>query len=74
VAESPCRVLPPAFARGAVMRLSTHFPGACDQFHHPDHNAHLGRRSPVTTADGKGEMRTFECGDGKALTETFIPD
>lgn len=39
-----------------------------------DENAHLVRRSPATTADGKGEIRTFECSDCKALTETFIPD
>ena len=37
-------------------------------------NAHLVRRSPATTGEVKGEIRTFECSDCKALTETFIPD
>ena len=37
-------------------------------------NAHLMRRSPAITGDGRGEIRTFECLDCKQLTEMFIRD
>jgi hypothetical protein len=36
--------------------------------------AHLMRRSPAVTGDGKGEMRTFECVDCHECTEMFIRD
>lgn len=37
-------------------------------------NAHLIRRAPALTGDGKGEFRSFECADCKALTEMFVRD
>lgn len=34
--------------------------------------AHLVRRSPAITGEGKGEMRTFECFDCDERAEMFI--
>jgi len=37
-------------------------------------HAHLIRRSPAVTGDGKGELRTFECIQCGEQTETFVKD
>ena len=37
-------------------------------------NAHLMRRLPAITGDGKGELRSFTCADCQAPTEMFIRD
>jgi hypothetical protein len=39
---------------------------------HCDSEAHLIRRSPAVTADGHGEIRTFECFECHERTEMFI--
>jgi hypothetical protein len=36
--------------------------------------AHLTRRSPAVTGDGKGEMRTFECEECHEQAQMFIRD
>ena len=37
-------------------------------------SAHLVRRSPAITREGKGERRTFQCAECSQLTEMFIRD
>jgi len=36
--------------------------------------AHLMRRMPAVTGDGRGEIRTFECIKCRGHTEMFIPE
>ena len=37
-------------------------------------NSHLVHRIKAVTGDGKGEIRSFECADCKAITEMFVRD
>ena len=61
-------------------QTSTHFTVVASKYITPTScpdcggNARLVRRSNAITGDGKGEIRSYECSDCKALTEMFIRD
>lgn len=62
------------------MRTSAHFAAVVADYitpircSHCDANAHLVRRLPAITGDGRGELRFFECADCKEQTDMFIRD